>query len=179
MWCKPHGEPPGGKRPLSHRKNDPAWDLVEPVGCSRYRARACWRPKRLPLQEGGERRWYHGSKPSVLWMRGFLSFPGGRDSASPAPEEPETVATPVNVGIMMSRIRIEEKLLMEELHQRGANIIKFDDRELFFDLNRPSIACDVVLERCINHLRALYSLRILNDWGVPTVNTWEVANNCG
>src|SRR6478752_874522 len=112
-------------------------------------------------------------------MRGFLSFPGVRDSANPAPEEPETVATPVNVGVMMSRIRIEEKLLMEELHQRGANIVKFDDRELYFDLNRPSIDCDVVLERCINHLRALYALRVLNDWGVPTVNTWEVANNCG
>jgi [lysine-biosynthesis-protein LysW]--L-2-aminoadipate ligase len=79
----------------------------------------------------------------------------------------------------MSRVRIEEKLLMEELAARGANITKFDDRELFFDLNRPSIEVDVVLERAINHLRALYALRVLNDWGVPTVNTWEVANTCG
>ncbi len=89
------------------------------------------------------------------------------------------MGTPINVGIMLSRIRVEEKLLLEELSARGANITKFDDRELYFDLNRPSIDCDVVLERCINHLRALYALRILNDWGIPTVNTWEVANTCG
>jgi [lysine-biosynthesis-protein LysW]--L-2-aminoadipate ligase len=41
------------------------------------------------------------------------------------------------------------------------------------------VSCDVVLERCINHLRALYTLRVLNDWGVPTVNTYDVANICG
>ena len=34
---------------------------------------------------------------------------------------------------------------------------------------------DVVVERCINHSRALYALKILNDWGVPTVNRYEVA----
>lgn len=89
------------------------------------------------------------------------------------------MGTPVNVGILMSRVRVEEKLLMEELSARGANLVKYDDRELFFDLNRPSIGVDVVLERAINHLRALYALRVLNDWGVPTVNTWEVANTCG
>jgi [lysine-biosynthesis-protein LysW]--L-2-aminoadipate ligase len=79
----------------------------------------------------------------------------------------------------MSRVRVEEKLLMEELNARGANLIKLDDRTLHFDLNQPSVHCDVVVERAINHLRALYSLRVLNDWGTPTVNTWEVANNCG
>ncbi|MFL7810742.1 MAG: lysine biosynthesis protein LysX, partial [Anaerolineae bacterium] len=31
----------------------------------------------------------------------------------------------------------------------------------------------------INHSRALYALRILNDWGLPSVNTYEVANTCG
>jgi [lysine-biosynthesis-protein LysW]---L-2-aminoadipate ligase len=89
------------------------------------------------------------------------------------------VGTPINVGILMSRVRVEEKLLMEELTARGANLIKLDDRSLRLDLNQPSIDCDVVVERAINHLRALYSLRILNDWGIPTVNTWEVANTCG
>jgi [lysine-biosynthesis-protein LysW]--L-2-aminoadipate ligase len=28
-------------------------------------------------------------------------------------------------------------------------------------------------------LRALYTLRVLNDWGVPTVNSYDVANICG
>ena len=68
---------------------------------------------------------------------------------------------------------------MSELEQRGAEVIRYDDRELTLDLERPSIDVDVVLERCINHLRALYTLRVLNDWGIPTVNTFEVANTCG
>jgi [lysine-biosynthesis-protein LysW]--L-2-aminoadipate ligase len=79
----------------------------------------------------------------------------------------------------MSRVRVEEKLLLEQLEKRGVEIIRIDDREIQLDLHQPWANCDVILERAINHLRALYALRILNDWGVPTVNTYEVANNCG
>ena len=68
---------------------------------------------------------------------------------------------------------------MEELESRGVDLVRFDDRELVIDIGRPSLDVDVVLERSINHLRALYALRIFNDWGVPTVNMWEVANTCG
>jgi [lysine-biosynthesis-protein LysW]--L-2-aminoadipate ligase len=89
------------------------------------------------------------------------------------------MGTPLKVGILMSRVRVEEKLLMNELQQRGVEIVRFDDREITLDLEHPSFDCDVVLERCINHLRALYTLRILNDWGIPTVNTFDVANTCG
>jgi [lysine-biosynthesis-protein LysW]--L-2-aminoadipate ligase len=85
----------------------------------------------------------------------------------------------LNVGILMSRVRVEEKLLLEELEKRGVNIVRFDDREIKLDLHQPWASVDVVLERAINHLRALYALRILNGWGVPTVNTYEVANTCG
>jgi [lysine-biosynthesis-protein LysW]--L-2-aminoadipate ligase len=86
------------------------------------------------------------------------------------------------VGVLLSRVRVEEKLLIGELEKRGVEIARFDDRELVLDLSRPDPAmlrCDVVLERAINHLRALYTLKVLNDWGVPTVNTYEVANTCG
>jgi [lysine-biosynthesis-protein LysW]---L-2-aminoadipate ligase len=86
------------------------------------------------------------------------------------------------VGVLLSRVRVEEKLLIGELEERGVEIVRFDDRELVLDLSQPDPAmlrCDVVLERAINHLRALYTLKVLNDWGVPTVNTYEVANTCG
>jgi [lysine-biosynthesis-protein LysW]--L-2-aminoadipate ligase len=85
----------------------------------------------------------------------------------------------LTVGILMSRVRIEEKLLLEQLAQRGVRVLRFDDRVFTLDLNKPWQECDVVLERCINHLRALYTLRVLNDWGIPTVNTYEVASTCG
>jgi [lysine-biosynthesis-protein LysW]---L-2-aminoadipate ligase len=79
----------------------------------------------------------------------------------------------------MSRVRVEEKLLLAELDRRGVEIVRFDDRQLALDLAQPSIHCDVVLERAINHLRALYTLRVLNDWGIATVNSYDVANTCG
>ncbi len=89
---------------------------------------------------------------------------------------------PITVGVLLSRVRVEEKLLLTELERRGANVVRFDDREFALDLQarQPEmVACDVVLERCINHLRALYTLKVLNDWGVPTVNSYDVANICG
>src|SRR5680860_531125 len=87
---------------------------------------------------------------------------------------------PLVVGVLMSRVRVEEKLLLAELARRdNVEVIRFDDRELILNLEDPITGCDVVLERAINHLRAEYTLRVLNDWGVPTVNTFEVANICG
>jgi [lysine-biosynthesis-protein LysW]--L-2-aminoadipate ligase len=86
------------------------------------------------------------------------------------------------VGVLLSRVRVEEKLLLAEFDRRGIEIARFDDRQFWLDLSAPDpemARCHVVLERCINHLRALYSLRVLNDWGVPTVNTYDVANICG
>jgi [lysine-biosynthesis-protein LysW]--L-2-aminoadipate ligase len=88
----------------------------------------------------------------------------------------------LTVGILLSRVRVEEKLLLADLESRGARVVRFDDRELQLDLadpDHPLRECDVVLERAINHLRALYTLRILQDWGIPTVNTYDVANTCG
>ena len=90
-----------------------------------------------------------------------------------------TTSSPLRVGVLMSRVRIEEKLLLAELETRNVEIIRIDDRTLKLDLHEPIADCDVVLERAINHLRALYTLRILNDWGIATVNTYEVANICG
>ncbi len=89
------------------------------------------------------------------------------------------MGTPLNVAILMSRVRVEEKLLLVELEKRGVEIQRIDDREIKLDLERPNLRTDVVLERAVNHLRALYALRIYNDWGIPTVNTYEVANTCG
>jgi [lysine-biosynthesis-protein LysW]--L-2-aminoadipate ligase len=89
---------------------------------------------------------------------------------------------PITVGVLLSRVRVEEKLLLAELEARGARVVRFDDREFTLDLHAPQpamLACDVVLERCVNHLRALYTLKVLQDWGIPTVNSYGVATVCG
>jgi len=87
----------------------------------------------------------------------------------------------MRVGVLCSRIRVEEKLLFEKLSERGIAYEKLDDRELVFNLHDPSRyqQYDVILERSINHSRALYALQMFNDWGVKTINTAAVARVCG
>jgi [lysine-biosynthesis-protein LysW]--L-2-aminoadipate ligase len=85
------------------------------------------------------------------------------------------------IGMLLSRVRVEEKLLLRSFEARGIPVTVLDDRDLVFDLHGADQwrRFDVVLERCINHSRALYALRILNDFGVATVNTYGVALVCG
>ena len=87
----------------------------------------------------------------------------------------------MKLGVLYSRVRVEEKMLFEELDRRSVDYDKLDDRDAIFTLDDPRNwgQYDVILERCINHSRALYALQILNDWGIPTVNTAHVADVCG
>jgi [lysine-biosynthesis-protein LysW]---L-2-aminoadipate ligase len=84
------------------------------------------------------------------------------------------------VGILLSRVRTEEKLLIQELDKHGVDYDIIDDRETVFDIQHNGWqGYDVIVERCISHSRALYALLLFHDWGIPTVNSYEVANNCG
>jgi [lysine-biosynthesis-protein LysW]--L-2-aminoadipate ligase len=85
----------------------------------------------------------------------------------------------MRIGVLCSRIRAEEKLLFEAFARRGLVFDKIDDRELVFEIGADPPRYDVVLERCLHHSRALYALRILNQRGIPTVNSYEVALTCG
>jgi [lysine-biosynthesis-protein LysW]--L-2-aminoadipate ligase len=83
--------------------------------------------------------------------------------------------------MLLSRVRVEEKLLLETFDKRHIPVDLLDDRELVFDLANVEAmrAYNVILERCINHSRALYTLELLNAWGIRTVNTAHVAAVCG
>ena len=85
----------------------------------------------------------------------------------------------MRLAILLSRVRAEEKLLFAELDSRGVAYDRLDDRDLILDMHRVPRDYDVIFERCINHSRALYALKLFNDAGVRTVNTYEVADNCG
>jgi [lysine-biosynthesis-protein LysW]---L-2-aminoadipate ligase len=88
----------------------------------------------------------------------------------------------MRIGVLCSRIRVEEKLLFQAMHDRGIEFEKIDDREVVFNLNNellPVHRYDIILERSINHSRALYALKIFNDWGIKTINSADVARICG
>lgn len=86
----------------------------------------------------------------------------------------------MKVGFLHSIIRKEEKLLLDEFRRRpDVELVKIDDRTHYFDLHQNVFDLDVVVERCVNHSRAVHAMKIFSDHGIPTVNTPEVAEVCG
>src|SRR5512134_734126 len=86
----------------------------------------------------------------------------------------------MKIAILLSRVRVEEKLLLHAFAQSGLEPEIIDDRQVIFDLHHNNWShYDVVVERCVTQSRAVYALRILNDWGVRTVNTHRVVQLCG
>lgn len=91
------------------------------------------------------------------------------------------MAKQLKIGVLYSRVRVEEKWIFAVLEQLGIDYDRLDDRKFSFDLSNPEPwqQYDAILERSISYARGLYSTRILNAWGIPTVNTAKVAEICG
>lgn len=87
----------------------------------------------------------------------------------------------MRIGILYSRIRAEEKLIVQAIETRGLDYEMIDVRQVSFDLDRQGwwTQFDVILERCVSHSRALAALQILAMWGIPCVNDAQVAQVCG
>ncbi|MCZ6450381.1 MAG: lysine biosynthesis protein LysX [Acidobacteriota bacterium] len=84
------------------------------------------------------------------------------------------------IGLMHSLIRPEEKLLIREFQTReGVELKLIDDRKLSYNLGKDKFDLDLVLERCINHSRALHALRLFESVGLKCVNSSKVATICG
>ena len=87
----------------------------------------------------------------------------------------------MKVGILYSRIRAEEKLLIQAFEARGVDFDMIDVRKAIFNLDHPEewTQYDVIVERCVSHSRAEAALQILGAWGIPCVNNAQVAQVCG
>ena len=85
----------------------------------------------------------------------------------------------MRLGIICSRIRVEEKLLFAAFERRGVAFERFDDGEMIFDLHDRGRPFDVVLERSISFGRSLYALRLLEDRGIRCINRYDVVATCG
>jgi [lysine-biosynthesis-protein LysW]--L-2-aminoadipate ligase len=84
----------------------------------------------------------------------------------------------VKIGLLHSLIRKEEKLLIEAFRNAGVEPIMIDDRKLILDFHTaPEI--DILVERSINHSRALHALRLFESAGVPCINSHHVSQICG
>jgi len=85
----------------------------------------------------------------------------------------------MRVGVLCSRIRVEEKLIFKALRQRGADCERVDVNTITLGLSEGINGYDVVLLRCLSHSRALYASKLLGDNGQRTINAYEVIATSG
>ena len=70
------------------------------------------------------------------------------------------------VAVIASRIRVEEKLLLQALEATGADVTLVNDDELVFAVpGGAPLEADVVLERSLSAARGIYALRLLQSRG--------------
>lgn len=85
----------------------------------------------------------------------------------------------MRVAILLSQVRLEEKLIFAAAEQAGLDLVKVFDKEMILDLECPRFPeVDLVLDRGLVHSRAEYTLRFLRDLGIPTINSYEATITC-
>jgi [lysine-biosynthesis-protein LysW]--L-2-aminoadipate ligase len=94
----------------------------------------------------------------------------------------------MRIGILITHIRAEEKLLISAFQERGIEPDILLDRDLDFDITAgpeqlapsgvPWQAYDLLMERSVSTSRGLYALAILNSWGLNTINRYGTAATC-
>jgi len=87
----------------------------------------------------------------------------------------------VNVGVLYSRIRRDEKLLLNELRERDHDVEKIDVRTERFSIAEPPASLedvDIVVDRCLSTSRSLYATQFCDGYGIPVVNSHGTAEVC-
>jgi len=87
----------------------------------------------------------------------------------------------MRLAILTSRVRVEEKLLVEAMQRRGIEFDIIDDGELLFDLAQLGErwrAYDAVFCRSVSQSRGLAVLHVLEHWGIPVFNSAATTAVC-
>jgi len=87
----------------------------------------------------------------------------------------------VRVGVLYSRIRRDEKLLLNELRERDHEITKVDVRREGFNIGEPPEVMadvDLLVDRCLSTSRSLYTTQFAEAYDIPVINDHAVAAVC-
>ncbi len=87
----------------------------------------------------------------------------------------------MQIGLLYSRIRKDEKLLLSELRDRDHDVEKIDVRKQTFDISGApdSFAdLDVVIDRCLATSRSLYATKFFEAYDIPIINSNTTADIC-
>jgi [lysine-biosynthesis-protein LysW]---L-2-aminoadipate ligase len=86
----------------------------------------------------------------------------------------------IRIGFLYTRLRLEEKYLLEEFEKyNDVEVVRINDGDTIFDINQLPVNIDVLFERSISYSRGLYISRIFEAHGIPVVNSSLVAERCG
>jgi len=91
---------------------------------------------------------------------------------------PVPASNGVRVGVIASRIRVEEKHLLGTFEKRGVSVTLINDDELILPVGGAPLPFDVILERSVSTSRGLYALRMLETAGNRCINSFLTANTC-
>ncbi|MEU0086960.1 RimK family alpha-L-glutamate ligase [Streptomyces sp. NPDC006274] len=82
------------------------------------------------------------------------------------------------VALIASRVRFEEKLLLEAFRRRGADVTVIDDRTLSYRVGGPAPAWRVACNRSLAGARRLEVSRMCEAFGIPVVNSASTVAVC-
>ncbi len=86
----------------------------------------------------------------------------------------------MKIGFLHSLIRKDEKFLLDEFRSRkNIDLDMIDDRKIIFNIGKDNFNYDAIVERSINHSRALHALTLFENMGIKCINTPNVATVCG
>jgi [lysine-biosynthesis-protein LysW]--L-2-aminoadipate ligase len=84
------------------------------------------------------------------------------------------------IGLLCSRVRLEEKMLLGALRERGVDYERIDPRESRIEVGaHETDGYAAILVRCLSHSRAYYLTHWYEAHGVPTVSPHRVIATCG
>ncbi len=88
----------------------------------------------------------------------------------------------MHITLLHTRVRVEERLLLDELERRGIAVELVHADEAVIDLTSarpPGNEPHVLLDRCLSHAKALAIVRAYESRGAICVNPSSVTNTCG
>lgn len=84
----------------------------------------------------------------------------------------------MKVGILCSRVRVEEKLLFAAFEALGVVPRRLDEREIAARIGDYAPDLDIVLERSVSTGAGLMAVQLFEAAGIRTVNTYHTGSIC-
>lgn len=84
----------------------------------------------------------------------------------------------MRIGILCSRVRVEEKLLFEAFEALGVPAVRLDEREIAATVGQYAPDVDILLERSVSTSAGLVAVQLFEAAGIPTINSYATASIC-